>query len=62
MYLLEDPDGVIVSSLEELIKGIWVVSVNFSVVDEVFAGVFSIVRSRVFWQTTNQPQNGTVYS
>lgn len=53
---------MIISSVEELVEGAGIVGVNFSIVDEVFAGVFGIIRSRVFWQTPNQPQNGSVRS
>lgn len=48
-HLVEDPDRVIVGSLEELVEGFSIGGVYLSVVDKVFAGVFGVVRSRVFW-------------
>lgn len=48
--LVEDPDGVVVSAMEELVEGIGIVGVDFSVVDEVFAEVLGVVRPGVFRQ------------
>lgn len=45
--LVEDPDGVVVCSAEELFHGFRVVGVDFSVVNEILARVFGVVRSRV---------------
>lgn len=45
--LIEDPEGVIIGSAKELVEGSRVVNVDLSVVNEVFAHIFSIIRPRV---------------
>lgn len=49
--LIEDPEGVIIGSAKELVEGSRVVNVDLSVVNEVFAHIFSIIRPRVHRQT-----------
>ena len=51
--LVEDPEGVVVSAVEELVEGFGIVGVEFSVVDEVFAGVLGVVRPCVLWQPSH---------
>lgn len=60
--LVENPDGVVVSSVEELVQGLRVAGVDLSVVDEVLAGVLGVVRSRVFGQPPHEPQHFAVHS
>ena len=43
-----------VSSIEEVIEGVRVGGVDFSVVDEVPSGVFGVVGPRVLWQPPHQ--------
>ena len=60
--LVENPERVGVSSIEEVIEGVRVGGVDFSVVDEVLSGVFGVVGPCVLWQPPHQPQNGDVCS
>ena len=44
---------MVVSAVEELVEGFGIVGVEFSVVDEVFAGVLGVVRPCVLWQPSH---------
>lgn len=47
-HLVEDPKRVIVGPVEELVEGFGVGGVEVPIINEVLAGVFSVVRPRVF--------------
>lgn len=49
-----------VSSIEEVIKGVRVGGVDFSVVDEILSGVLGVVWPCILGQPPHQPQNGAV--
>lgn len=42
--LVENPNGVIVGSVEEFLKRFGIVRIDFSVVDEILSSVFGVVR------------------
>lgn len=61
-YLVEDPERMIVGAAEELVDGGGVFGVDFSVIDEVFAGEFGVVTPAVLRQAADQPQHLAVSS
>lgn len=53
---------MLISSVEEFMKESFVFWVDFSVVDEVLASVFSVVIPRILWEASNESQHFTVGS
>lgn len=47
--LVEDPDRVIVSTVEEFFEGFGIVGIDNSVVNEVFPRILGVVRPCVLW-------------
>ena len=60
--LVEDPNGMVIGSVEELLQGFGVTSVDFSVIDKVLASVLRVIRSGFLRQSPHQPQHLTVHS
>lgn len=47
--LVENPDGMVVGPVEELVEGRGIIGLFVPVIDEVFAGILGVVRPRVLW-------------
>lgn len=48
-HLVENPQRVVIGAVEYLVEGFGIRGVEIPIVNKVLAGVFSVVRPRVFW-------------
>lgn len=46
-YLVEDPEGMNISSIEEIVESLVIADLGLSVIHEVLANVLGVVRPRV---------------